>query len=1287
MSLNTGVRRTARLVLRSTDAGGAPISHTIEVVQAAGAGVIERSLVVTPDETIIAHQLATFNDEIRVVSNVPWRASKDVGWITSIRPNSGNAGTTSVTINWNDNQTASERTGKITFTSNEPGVTEVVTDVVNVSQRAGTPAPFLTVNGEENLSQVQRPSGMGTYTFTVESNRNWRSQKVTRDADWVQLSVQSGSGNTTVVATYQPNTGANKRTVTWRYTIDGVSGIRPQLRLEQAAPGVVVLTIAPEEGHVFEYVGGEVEREVASNVSWQLVNPAAGSNIPDWLTVSPRTGSNNQTITITCAPNTQSSERMVSIRLQSREIDPQINIPAMVFRQEGRPAAALGGPADAIILSPIAGMQTFNITANTPWRITKNMAATWITSISPSTGSDDQRIEITFIANPETTERETTMTLSSTTAGVDLSEDVVIKQSGAAASFLTGPTTISIPSAGGRKAFNISSNVDWEILGGPSWITSFRPQRGNGDATVEFAYQANPQEVERVGMFRIQEVTSSSSPVTPAMIEVKQAPRVVVNQRSLSVNPRQNTFPPIMGSVNLTVSSTIPWETTGVPAWVMLSQTSGTADATVELTYQANAATTQRDAMIMFRSTDMGTIIIRSVNISQEGSTVRTLSVSETQVNLPSTLGSRQLVVSSNIPWVMEETIAWITLDKNAGTTSETVTVSYEANSASTPRSGIIMLRNNDGAAVITHTINISQVGVPQRALVVTPTPLNLPPTIGSTMLTVTSTNVDWIIEEDIAWVTPDQLTGTASATVVLTYEANPTANARDGTITFRSNTGSPPITVVIDISQGGRASRVLSINTNSVDLPSTMGSRLLTVSTNIAWVIEENVAWVTPDQTSGTADATVRLTYDANVGASVRMGTITFKSNDSGTLITRSVSVTQAGSPTAPPSPPSPPAPVRTLSVSDTQLNLLSTLGSTQLTVSSNIPWVMEEAISWITLDINAGTTTATVTVSYEANIASGERSGAITLRNNDGAAVIMHTINISQAGVPQRALGVTPTPLNLPPTVGSTMLTVTSTNVPWTATGEPSWVTLDQASGTASATVTISYEANPTANARVGIITFRSSDSGSPISVVIDISQGGRTSRVLSINTNKVDFPSTMGSRQLTVNTNIAWLIEEDIAWITTSPSMGEEASTVRISYDANGDATVRMGVLMFKSNDNGTLITRRVSVTQAGSPTVPPPPPPPPPVVLGLPILDEGDIHIFPNPAGNWVHIEGIKGNGHVLTIRSLAGILLRSEALRVDARGASAIDISRFPRGVYIFTIRGPQGIIIRRLIKE
>ena len=70
---------------------------------------------------------------------------------------------------------------------------------------------------------------------------------------------------------------------------------------------------------------------------------------------------------------------------------------------------------------------------------------------------------------------------------------------------------------------------------------------------------------------------------------------------------------------------------------------------------------------------------------------------------------------------------------------------------------------------------------------------------------------------------------------------------------------------------------------------------------------------------------------------------------------------------------------------------------------------------------------------------------------------------------------------------------------------------------------------------------------------------------------------------------------------------------------------------------------FIPRRVDVTQAGSSSAPPPPPPPLPMndVLGLPILEGAGIRIFPNPADDLVHIEGIQGSGYVLTIRSLAG----------------------------------------------
>ena len=155
VSLHTGsAERRAELTLRSTDTGGAGISHGITIVQAGGMGIM-RSLVVTPDATLILHNQASDSDNIRVVSNVPWRATENIAWITSVRPSSGTAGTTTVTIAWTENTNTEARAGKITFMSNEPGETNVLTDVVNVSQRGGIPSPFVRVREPDRVNAHQ----------------------------------------------------------------------------------------------------------------------------------------------------------------------------------------------------------------------------------------------------------------------------------------------------------------------------------------------------------------------------------------------------------------------------------------------------------------------------------------------------------------------------------------------------------------------------------------------------------------------------------------------------------------------------------------------------------------------------------------------------------------------------------------------------------------------------------------------------------------------------------------------------------------------------------------------------------------------------------------------------------------------------------------------------------------------------------------------------------------------------------------------------------------------------
>ena len=147
-------------------------------------------------------------------------------------------------------------------------------------------------------------------------------------------------------------------------------------------------------------------------------------------------------------------------------------------------------------------------------------------------------------------------------------------------------------------------------------------------------------------------------------------------------------------------------------------------------------------------------------------------------------------------------------LSKNAGTTNAAVTVSYEANSAASRGGAPLRLEITMVHVPLRH-VEVTQAGSPTaplppvRTLSVSETALNLSPMMGSTPLMVSS-NVPWIIEEDIAWLTPNKTSGTADATVDFSYEANTTEVARDGTITFKSSDGADVITHLVEVTQAG---------------------------------------------------------------------------------------------------------------------------------------------------------------------------------------------------------------------------------------------------------------------------------------------------------------------------------------------------------------------------------------------------------------------------------------------------------------------------------------------------
>jgi hypothetical protein len=134
----------------------------------------------------------------------------------------------------------------------------------------------------------------GSQSVTVTSNTDWTA--VSSD-DWVTVSPASGSNNGVINVTATTNTDS-ERTAT--ITLTG-GGVTQTVTVTQAVVGTVYsLEVSPVLLN-FTATGSSQSVAVTSNVSWTAVS------FDDWATVSPASGVNDGTVSITVAANTDNS--------------------------------------------------------------------------------------------------------------------------------------------------------------------------------------------------------------------------------------------------------------------------------------------------------------------------------------------------------------------------------------------------------------------------------------------------------------------------------------------------------------------------------------------------------------------------------------------------------------------------------------------------------------------------------------------------------------------------------------------------------------------------------------------------------------------------------------------------------------------------------------------------------------------------------------------------------------------------------------------------------------------
>jgi plastocyanin len=176
------------------------------------------TLAVTPPNQNV--DASAGNTSFSVTSNTTWNASSNQTWCTVTTSGTGNG---TITASYTTNSSTTSRVATITVSAS--GVSN---QLVTVTQ-AGAAKTLNVTPPSQTVTE-----SAGTTDFTVTSNSSWTASS---DATWCTV-TSSGTGNGTIVATYNANSTTSERTANISVSVSGLPPVVVQVLQDGSTVGI-----------------------------------------------------------------------------------------------------------------------------------------------------------------------------------------------------------------------------------------------------------------------------------------------------------------------------------------------------------------------------------------------------------------------------------------------------------------------------------------------------------------------------------------------------------------------------------------------------------------------------------------------------------------------------------------------------------------------------------------------------------------------------------------------------------------------------------------------------------------------------------------------------------------------------------------------------------------------------------------------------------------------------------------------------------------------------------------
>ena len=586
----------------------------------------------------------------------------------------------------------------------------------------------------------------------------------------------------------------------------------------------------------------------STNVAWSATVSA------DWLTISPSSGeAGKNSVKVEVEENRTGQPRSATITISDKESTQKVSV---TVRQEALKASLTVSP-ESLEFSANKGEEMLNVTSNTDWVITKD--AEWIT-LDSDKGKGLATIAAGVTENTSLTSRTGSITVSTSDGSVK--KTVSVRQSGAAVVFSVDKNEHSVAAAGGDFTVKVTHNIGYKINSQPEWVKQpDKASSGNVD-TYTFTAEANTSTEAREGVIVFCNDNNECVPVT-----VKQAGA----NATLSASPAELTFTANTESKSLDVTSNTAWTAASGASWAKLNKTNGSGNAQIAVTAEENTAITQRSATITIKTADGKASA--TVKVTQSAANV-IFSVDKNEHSVAAAGGDFSVKVTRNIGYKINSQPEWVKqTGKVPSGNTDTYTFTAEANTSTEAREGVIVFCNDNNECV---PVTVKQAGA-NATLSVSPAELTFTANTESKSLDVTS-NTDWTMTSDAAWVKLSATDGSGNAQVTVTAEENTATKQRIATITLKTKDGKT--TATVKLSQNG-ADIIFRIDGDNREykVEAEGGEIQFFVIHNIECYLKKNPEWVILDNMQTYNGATCyKLKVLPNTSTSERGGIIVIR-------------------------------------------------------------------------------------------------------------------------------------------------------------------------------------------------------------------------------------------------------------------------------------------------------------------------------------------------------------------------------------------------------------------------